>query len=185
MYLGPQLQPRSRCGIVLAAALLLVGGCTDPSGPPTVEEREAQRKLGELEAKFRHNREGRVTAADLGNSAVEDADLAHLPHFERVEELVLSGTEVTDRGLHYVRPLSRLKRLSLRGTDITDAGLAALTGLPLIELDLENTQITDAGLQHLAEIHTLRKLYLGGTNITYRGTQELKKAVPGVDILTD
>jgi len=68
---------------------------------------------------------------------------------------------------------------------VTDAGLAHLKNLKnLTYLNLYGTGITDAGLVHLKGLTNLKKLYLWQTKVTSSGADDLRKAIPGLDVNT-
>jgi Leucine-rich repeat (LRR) protein len=58
-----------------------------------------------------------------------------------------------------------------------------LQGLTRLKrLDLNDTQISDAGLTHLQGLTRLERLDLHGTQVSDAGVNELRKALPHVDI---
>jgi hypothetical protein len=58
-----------------------------------------------------------------------------------------------------------------------------LEGLPVLEvLLLTDTQITDAGLRHLKGLYHLRLLRLVNTKVTEDGVDDLKKALPDLEV---
>ncbi len=69
------------------------------------------------------------------------------------------------------------------GAQITDAGLVRLNGLTeLTSLGLSDTQVTDAGLVHLKGLTKLSSIFLHGTRVTDAGKNELRKALPNLEI---
>ena len=58
------------------------------------------------------------------------------------------------------------------------AGLSQLR-----ELDLSKTQITDTGLKYLRGLKQLQYLNLHDTNVTRQGVQDLKQAMPSVNVV--
>lgn len=79
------------------------------------------------------------------------AELGNAPHFERLEELDVSGQYLGDAGLialAHGTGLPRLTELYLEANEITDAGLAALVASPkwaqLRRLNLSLNQLSDA-----------------------------------------
>lgn len=64
-----------------------------------------------------------------------------------------------------------------------DADLACLADLERLgQLDLTGAPVTDAGLKHLRSPKSLRFVLLSGTSVTRAGVQDLKAAVPKVDV---
>jgi hypothetical protein len=149
-----------------------------------------------------------VLGVDLHHTRVTDAELALLAALPRLRSLTLSGTAVTDASLNTVAGLSGLQTLLLNETRVTDAGLVQLQRLPdlkvlslyhtqvtdeglaalkdvknLQDLTLSGPRITDRGLAHLAGVRNLRHLYLSQTGVSKTGAQQLKKALPKVEIV--
>jgi hypothetical protein len=111
----------------------------------------------------------------LGGSEISDDALRHLNGLSNLQALHLSGTDVTDRGLKHLKGSVRLKRLSLQGAKVTDSGMVHLQRLTsLEELDLKMTQITDSGLISLRELKNLRRLNLEMTRISDAGLIHLR-----------
>jgi hypothetical protein len=92
---------------------------------------------------------------------VDDASLALLRSFPRLQSLNLAQTRITDRGLRDVATLSALEHLDLSG----------------------NPGVTDAGLDHLAALPRLQMLVLAGTRVTEGGVQKLRAARPGLQVV--
>ena len=59
--------------------------------------------------------------------------------------------------------------------------IASLTSLE--ELEISYAPLDDAGLQALAGMKNLRKLTVSTTNVTDAGVGDLKKALPGCEIV--
>jgi hypothetical protein len=56
--------------------------------------------------------------------------------------------------------------------------------MPFLQwLDLNDTKITDAGLWHLKGLKHLRRLDVRKTNVTEAGVEDLRRALPGAEIL--
>jgi hypothetical protein len=151
----------------------------------------ADRLAGEVEALggsvgFEGQGTGRaLVAVDLHGAAIDDAWLARLEGHHQLRRLDLGGTPLTGEGLAHLSGLTRLEELNLTGTRVTDAGLAHLAALArLRELGLGATRITDAGLAHLKGLAALRRLNLFGTRVTAAGVEELRRALPAVDVQT-
>lgn len=75
-------------------------------------------------------------------------------------------------------------KVDLAGKQIKDDTLKILKPFTkLRQLDLSNTPVTDAGLVHLQGLSNLSLLTLTNTKVTNAGVQELKKALPNVQVL--
>jgi len=120
----------------------------------------------------------------LGGPAVNDTTVRLLPPLaKKLIHLDLGQTGIGDAGVARLKPFTALVKLHLEGTKVTDAGLANLKGLTSLEyLNLYGTGIGDAGLTHLTGLKNLKKLFLWQTKVTDAGVEQLKKALPGVEI---
>ena len=73
--------------------------------------------------------------------------------------------------------------LYLESTRVGDAGLVHLARLTSLEtLTLSGTRITDAGLVHLKGLAGLRALDLSWTEVSEAGIEDLRRALPGIEI---
>jgi hypothetical protein len=73
--------------------------------------------------------------------------------------------------------------LSLGGTRVDDAGLVQLKRMTQLGmLDLSGTSVSDAGLSNLKGMTRLQWLYISSTQTSAAGDQELKQAMPKLDI---
>ncbi len=125
-----------------------------------------------------------LRSLNLYGARVTDAGLRHLSGLTSLQTLYLNDTGVTDAGLQHLKGLTQLKVLGLNQTHVTDAGLAALGNLKtLTDLTLSGGQITDRGLLQLRTQRSLKHLLLNGTSVTQRGVDELKRAIPDVQII--
>jgi uncharacterized membrane protein/mono/diheme cytochrome c family protein len=97
--------------------------------------------------------------------------------------LKLSNTKITDASMPSVGKLSNLVKLHLNHTAITDKGIEQLANLKYLEyLNLFDTQISDAALLKLAQLKSLKKVFLWQTKVTKTGVENLKKAIPGIEV---
>jgi Leucine-rich repeat (LRR) protein len=151
---------------------------------------------------------GPVTGIDLHGSPVTDTDLEGFPDlpelrtlnlygtritdiglqsvssWSRLQTLYLNDTAVTDSGLQHLQSLRALQRLGLSQTQVSDEGLLKLRGLSqLTDLSLSGARITDQGILHLRDLHSLRHLMLSGTRVTAGGVEDLKRALPNIEVL--
>jgi hypothetical protein len=126
----------------------------------------------------------RLRSLNLSGTGVTDAGMRSVGGLVALQTLLLNETRVGDAGLQQLQHLTELRELSLFHTHVTDDGLAALRGLVnLRDLTLSGHQITDRGVVQLADLRNLRHLYLSDTGVSKTGVQELKKALPKVEII--
>jgi Leucine Rich repeat len=123
----------------------------------------ALQKLGGLSARAGSDSEAPVVKVEFNRAALTD---------EKLEVAV-----------RHMKELKSLRAVTLGFTKVTDAGLVHLAGLPqLEELGLAQTAVTDAGLTHLKGLKKLKRLDLVGTKVTDKGADDLRAAIPGLDI---
>jgi serine/threonine protein kinase/sugar lactone lactonase YvrE len=124
-----------------------------------------------------------LVSLSLTNTQVTDAGLAKLKSLAGMDDLRLDKLPITDAGLAHVTAFSKLRKLSLYQTRITDDGLAYLKPLPLLErVSLDETGIGDEGLRHLAQCPGLKYVSVWHTRVSPAGIQELRKALPGLQV---
>ncbi|TAE31665.1 MAG: ribonuclease inhibitor [Cytophagales bacterium] len=145
---------------------------------------EAARKTGLLVMPL-SKEQNQLEVSAVNAKTFSDADAATLPALsEQLVWLKLSNTSVGDGTLAQVAKLKNLHKLHLEGTKITDSGLKNLKGLQnLAYLNLYGTAISDAGLVELAGLKNLRTLYLWQTKVSPAGVEQLKKAMPQLEIV--
>jgi hypothetical protein len=127
---------------------------------------------------------------NLSRTRITDAGLKHLRDLTNLESLDLSMNAPTvarikGPGLAHLAGMLRLTDLRLdMSFGIDDASLAYLKDLRALKsLNLESTKVSDAGLIHLKGLTKLTKLNLQQTKVTAQGVQELKKALPKIEIV--
>ncbi len=97
----------------------------------------------------------------------------------------LSNQPVSDSDVKKLSSLKNITRLNLEKTSITDAALVHLKDLPNLEqINLYGTNITDKGLLELVKCSNLKIVYLWQTKTTAAGIEQLKKALPNVQVDT-
>lgn len=177
--------------LLTTCTLFLMAGCTRT---PEEETRRAQARLevlmstgcgGALEYD-ENDPERPVVGLDFHGGEVLDAGFGLVGKLTTIRSLKLANLRrLTDRGLAYLTGLTALESIDLHGSDlVTDDGLKYLgVLLQLKEINLsELSKITDAGLKHLHNLSALRTLGLANTSVTEAGVEELKQALPNVQI---
>ncbi len=98
--------------------------------------------------------------------------------------LKLGNTQISDATMIQIAKLKNLQKLHLEETKITDAGLKQLKALAHLEyLNLYGTAVTDVGLTELTGMKNLKTVYLWQTKVTESGIENLKKAMPGLEVI--
>ncbi len=116
------------------------------------------------------------THLSLGQTAITDEGLQHVPDWRSLVWLDLAGTQIRDEGLARLNQAVGLRQLSLEATSIGDATVRHLQGATeLQELDLSHTQITDEAMQVVGQLPNLERLWLTGTQVTDAGLQRLSE----------
>jgi Leucine-rich repeat (LRR) protein len=106
---------------------------------------------------------GRTTSLrsiDLSHAPIGDDELASLKFLDRLESLVLTGTNVSDRGLSHLRELRSLQTLDVRETEIGGSGLGELQTLSLRRLRLGAPRNATVELTSISQLDKLRHLDL-------------------------
>jgi hypothetical protein len=119
---------------------------------------------------------------NVTTSNISDVGMVYLKDLNSLEKLVLHGTRVTGEGLKNVQGRN-LTILGLNQTDISDADMEMIGSFSnLKSLFLVGTKVTDVSIPHLKKLTILKRLDITGTKISAQGRQELKTAIPGLDI---
>ena len=148
--------------LMVAAALMVSGGCSQPEPPPDTQttipvpddDDGIRRSREVLTAEYK----AVVLIEHLGGSVAREGEKPRKP----VVSVDLSGTKVTDAELAVLVPLTSLTTINLSGT-----------------------QVTDVGVKELAALQNLNVLTLSGTKVTDAGVKELQKALPKCEIASD
>jgi eukaryotic-like serine/threonine-protein kinase len=114
-----------------------------------------------------------------------DAALAPLRHATLLRTVLLNGTPATDEGLAHLARLPKLATLGLDRTKVTDEGLAQFKDLTELSiLNLQETAISDESVPLLSSWKKLRLLDVRGSRITDAGAAQLRRTLPGCEILS-
>jgi uncharacterized membrane protein len=122
----------------------------------------------------------------INKRSISQAELSLLSQMKlQAIWLDASRTAIGDKDLSIVGGLSSLRRLNLQNTAVSDEGLAAISSLRDLQyLNLAGTRISDKGIIHLSKLNRLRQLFLYQTDVTAAGIQDIKTALPDIEIDT-
>lgn len=122
----------------------------------------------------------------VNKRSVSDTELSLLSQMKsQAIWLDVSRTSIEDKELSIVGELSSLRRLNLQNTAVSDEGLASLSSLRDLQyLNLAGTRISDKGIVPLSKLTRLRQLFLYQTDVTVTGIQDIKTALPDIEIDT-
>ena len=102
-----------------------------------------------------------------------------------LEWLILDGTKVTNAGMQQIKGLSKLKTLYTSKTRVGDDGLAFIAELGQLErLKINETPISDRGLLKLKGLKSLTYLEIHQTAVTDDAIEELRRALPKLEVVT-
>lgn len=105
-----------------------------------------------------------------------------LPHMVSMD---LAATSITDKSIALLATAQNLRMVRLSETQIGDAAMDTLVTLKNLEsVNLFGTKVTDAGVKKLIALPKLKRLYLWQTAVTPAAMDELKKALPALEIVT-
>lgn len=156
----------------------------EPPKPPEKPKRAPQEVVAEFNAtpaERRNNQQlielasnpdsaDQITELYLSTSAVNDAGLAVMPKFEKVEKLSIDGCQYTNNALANIAKMKGLTTLSMNGGSVADpshncdAGLAAIKEMhQLTSLSIESSALTPKGLAHIATMTWLESLNVART----------------------
>jgi len=144
------------------------------------------------------DRDGRITSQDLRDDALDDEvarmlgispeSRVRVDKRTRVWTLSLRGKKLTEAELaKLLEGYTELRDLDLSDNAIQDEALLHLLPLKKLEtVHLEHTGISDRGLQILEGLPKLKTVHLDvapGHRTTEAGLRQLRKAIPGLQIL--
>jgi hypothetical protein len=98
--------------------------------------------------------------------------------------VMFEGGSFGDAELASLQHLEFGTSFSAPNAQLTDEGLAQLAsvGQRIATLELTGNPITDAGLAHLKQMKSLKFVVLDQTQVTPTGVEELRSALPGVNV---
>jgi uncharacterized membrane protein len=125
-----------------------------------------------------------VTVNSPGTELPESSFTALAAAAAVIVDLNLGNSGLDDRELASIGPMPAVTHLRLARNSLTDASAAALAALPKLEhLNLyDNAGVTDAGLEALAASSSLREVYVWQTTATAAGAARLREQRPNVAV---
>ena len=125
-----------------------------------------------------------LTELSLADTDFSDRGLSRLKGLEKLESLDLAGLSISADGLTAALPkFTSLRYLNLSETWIVNADLRVLGTVENLEsLAIRDTVISDRGIAAISTLKSLKRLWIERTRITEKGSEELKKALPGCEI---
>jgi hypothetical protein len=125
------------------------------------------------------------TGVSLRKNLTDELFVKLDPILSKMVAVDLSATSVTDASIAKLAAAKDLRMVRLSETGITDASMDTLAKLTKLEsVNLYGTKVTDAGVKKLAALPNLKRLYLWQTTVTPAAIEEIKKALPAVEIVT-
>jgi serine/threonine protein kinase/Leucine-rich repeat (LRR) protein len=124
-----------------------------------------------------------LTNLNLQATSATDVGMASFRDCKELSLLNLRWTQVTDAALVHFKDCKKLVRVDLMGTQVSDVGLGNFKGcFGLAYLVLNGTPLSDAALPELASHPNLVTLDLADTRISQHAYDQLKAALPNVQI---
>jgi len=125
------------------------------------------------------------TSVSLRKNLTDELFVKLDPVLSKMVAVDLSATSVTDASIAKLAAAKDLRMVRLSETTITDASMDTIAKLTKLEsVNLYGTKVTDAGVKKLIALPNLKSLYLWQTAVTPAAIEEIKKALPAVEIVT-
>ena len=103
---------------------------------------------------------------------------------DKIAWLDLGNSNLSDDALSTIGSMNNLVRLKMENNPITDNGIKSITNLKHLEsLNLYNTKISDLCAADLGQLKSLKKLFIWQTDFSEDGINQLKAAVPDVEVI--
>jgi uncharacterized membrane protein len=161
-----------------------------PSDQPSDDLRTTVAKLGTdfpggLTFESQSSANLTFTGVSLRKNLTDELFVKLDPVLSKMVAVDLSATSVTDASIAKLSAATDLRMVRLSETGITDASMDTLAKLTKLEsVNLYGTKVTDAGVKKLTALPNLKRLYLWQTAVTPAAIEEIKKALPAVEIVT-
>ena len=161
-----------------------------PSDQPSDDLRTTVAKLGAdfpggLTFESQSSSNLTFTGVSLRKNLTDELFAKLAPVLPKMVAIDLSASSVTDASIAKLAAATDLRMVRLSETGITDASMDTLAKLTKLEsVNLYGTKVTDAGVKKLTALPTLKRLYLWQTGVTPAAIEEIKKALPTVEIVT-
>jgi hypothetical protein len=127
-----------------------------------------------------------VTVLELQGSTINDAGLAQLPKFDKVEKLNISNLNYSNDALANVAKMKGVTSLQMikgpQKDKMADAGLAHVAQMKqLIELNMDQSRFTAAGVAEIGKMTQLEKLSIGQVGTQF-ADEHLQMLTPLVNL---
>ncbi len=161
-----------------------------PSDQPSDDLRTTVAKLGAdfpggLTFESQSSSNLTFTGVSLRKNLTDELFAKLAPVLPKMVAIDLSASSVTDASIAKLAAATDLRMVRLSETGITDASMDTLAKLTKREsVNLYGTKVTDAGVKKLTALPNLKRLYLWQTGVTPAAIEEIKKALPTVEIVT-
>jgi hypothetical protein len=120
----------------------------------------------------------------LGSRGATGAGVAPLRALKNLRELDLHDGLVSAEGVKHAAEIPSLRVLRLYAGPVKDEGFAPVARLTDLEMLIaQHLQITDESLKVLKELKKLKRLDITGNKVSDSAVAELKKALPGLEVL--
>ncbi|MFK7850471.1 MAG: c-type cytochrome domain-containing protein [Akkermansiaceae bacterium] len=106
------------------------------------------------------------------------------PVISKLVTVDLSSSSITDASVALLADAENLRMVRLSETGISDTAIDTLVQLQNLEsVNLYGTAVTDEGVKKLSMLPNLKMLYLWQTEVSQEVIEELKKALPELEVV--
>jgi hypothetical protein len=124
-----------------------------------------------------------LKALSLQRTGITGKALEHLKALGTLTALNLSDNDIGDADLDRVSRITGLEVLALQNTKTTGAGLAKLRGMMRLNvLNIANCRIADGDLEHFTSLPNLRIVHASVCNIEESTIKDLNEKLPMLSV---
>ncbi len=125
-----------------------------------------------------------IALLNMTVTGLTDAHMEQIGTLTNVEELSLMQASIGPDGIKAMAGMTGLKKLNLRAAKISDAACAQLDKLASLKtLDLSDTAVTGEGIARLKDLKNLVTLRLKNTQVDQAAIDDLRTALPRLNII--